>query len=128
LRREFETLGVRANARRFDRAIYQRFKSEFDVLELQAAALNACEIKNVINQAEQRLPVVGDDVEELMMFRLSGVSSSSSVIPRTAFNAVLISWDMLERNSDLARDAFRGASRAVTRSAVRCGPDARCAG
>jgi hypothetical protein len=112
LRREFETLGVRANARRFDRAIYQRFKSEFDVLELQAAALNACEIKNVINQAEQRLPVVGDDVEELMMFR----------VERRFLEQLGHPEDGIQRRPDFvghARKEFRLGARRVPRRFAR---------
>ena len=44
------------------------------------------------------------------------VSSSNCAMPRIAFIGVRISCDMLERNSDLARDASSADSRAATSS------------
>ena len=46
----------------------------------------------------------------------SGVSPSSSSMPITPFSGVRISWLMLARNSDLARDASTASARARRRS------------
>ena len=51
---------------------------------------------------------------------VSGVSSSSRVMPMTPFIGVRISWLMLARNSDLSREPSSAAWRARTSTSMLC--------
>jgi len=83
-----------------------------DTLELEFSSLDLGEIQKIVDDAEQILAERCTVSAYLRCALVSPVSSNSSVIPRTPFIGVRISWLILARNELFAWFADSAASRA----------------
>ena len=116
MRQQLEALLMGANAEGFDRSIDQAFEVEGGMFERQAAAFDSCEVRIPLIRSSSASPLLVMISRYLCWSGSSLVSSSNCAMPKIAFIGVRISCDMLDRNSDLARDASSADSRAAISS------------
>ena len=81
-------------------------RSKSCAVELELAGLDLGEVEDVVDDGQQRLArAARRSARTRAARRRARSSSSSSVMPITPFSGVRISWLMLARNSDFAREA-----------------------
>ena len=109
---ELEPLLRRARATRSSAASTQSPEVERLALELELPGLDLGEVEDVVDDVQEGVAAPADDLGELALLGVSAVSSSSPVMPITAFIGVRISWLMLPRNALFAWVAASASSRA----------------
>ena len=102
---QFDALFVGALGQKFADFFHQSMHLEIQALQFQFAGFDLGEVEDIVNDAEQRVTRMVGGFGKALLFGVNSVSSSNSVMPKTPFMGVRISWLMFARNWDLARFA-----------------------
>src|SRR5581483_8797806 len=107
---QLEAFLMSADGERLHDSIQRRCQIDFDRRDQQFAGFDLREVKDIVDDAEQRICGAFTELRYSFCSRVNSVSSASSVMPMMPFMGVRISWLMLARNSLLARLAVWAAS------------------